>query len=285
MGEVTKVDTYVPPVANSKDPAPESVANMVQQAKSGVTRAQAEPVVKTERPAWLPEKFKTPEDLAKSYSELEKKLGAPKPQTPAAAVTPPVPDKAPAGGDRKLPETAPTGDEKAAEGAVAAAGLDMSALSAEFAQDGDLKPESYAKLEKAGITKDIVAGYIAGQVVLREKFHGELHAVAGGKEQFEQMHTWSGQYLPLNERIALNKVLDSGDHDAIKVAFAGVHAKWQAAGQDEPLEQIHGRRGSQPADVYTSRDEMMKDMRNPEYATNEAFRQKVMNKIKNSNIY
>lgn len=28
-----------------------------------------------ERPEWLPEKFKSPEDLAKSYTELEKKLG------------------------------------------------------------------------------------------------------------------------------------------------------------------------------------------------------------------
>lgn len=28
-----------------------------------------------ERPEWLPEKFKSPEDLAKSYAELEKKLG------------------------------------------------------------------------------------------------------------------------------------------------------------------------------------------------------------------
>ena len=31
----------------------------------------------SERPEWLPEKFKTPEDLAKSYSELEKKLSSP----------------------------------------------------------------------------------------------------------------------------------------------------------------------------------------------------------------
>ena len=28
----------------------------------------------TERPTWLPEKFKTAEDLAKSYTELEKTL-------------------------------------------------------------------------------------------------------------------------------------------------------------------------------------------------------------------
>jgi len=29
-----------------------------------------------ERPEWLPQKFKTGEDLAKSYGELEKKIGA-----------------------------------------------------------------------------------------------------------------------------------------------------------------------------------------------------------------
>lgn len=33
------------------------------------------PPAEAERPEWLPEKFKTPEELAKSYKELEKKLG------------------------------------------------------------------------------------------------------------------------------------------------------------------------------------------------------------------
>ena len=31
----------------------------------------------TDRPDWLPEKFSSPEDLAKSYAELEKKLSSP----------------------------------------------------------------------------------------------------------------------------------------------------------------------------------------------------------------
>ena len=30
----------------------------------------------TERPQWLPEKFKDPVELAKAYSELEKKVGS-----------------------------------------------------------------------------------------------------------------------------------------------------------------------------------------------------------------
>ena len=41
------------------------------------------------RPAWLPEKFKSPEDMARSYAELEARLGG-KP-APAAAAAPTTP--------------------------------------------------------------------------------------------------------------------------------------------------------------------------------------------------
>ena len=47
---------------------------------------EAEPVTETvdetERPTWLPEKFKTAEDLAKSYTELEKTLADKTPKVP-----------------------------------------------------------------------------------------------------------------------------------------------------------------------------------------------------------
>lgn len=39
-----------------------------------VPTAEQEAATPPERPEWLPEKFKTPEDLAKSYTELEKKV-------------------------------------------------------------------------------------------------------------------------------------------------------------------------------------------------------------------
>lgn len=41
-----------------------------------VTQDIAEQSATSERPEWLPEKYKTPEDLAKAYKELEGKLGA-----------------------------------------------------------------------------------------------------------------------------------------------------------------------------------------------------------------
>jgi len=41
-----------------------------------VTEADVEQVEATDRPEWLPEKYKTGEDLAKAYKELESKLGS-----------------------------------------------------------------------------------------------------------------------------------------------------------------------------------------------------------------
>jgi len=48
--------------------------NLLEQTQA-TTQAQTEANTDAERPQWLPEKFKTPEDFAKSYSELEKKIG------------------------------------------------------------------------------------------------------------------------------------------------------------------------------------------------------------------
>ena len=44
--------------------------------------------VETPRPEGLPEKFKSVEDMAKSYSELESKLGANPPSSPTAVLKP-----------------------------------------------------------------------------------------------------------------------------------------------------------------------------------------------------
>ena len=57
--------------------------------------APVEPQQTTERPAWLPEKFKSAEDLAKAYSELETKLGA-KPTEDGKPLEVPKPTEKPA---------------------------------------------------------------------------------------------------------------------------------------------------------------------------------------------
>jgi len=59
---------------SEEDAAVEAAA---EDGRDFVTQEDVEKVEqKSERPEWLPEKFNTPEDLAKSYSELSQKLGS-----------------------------------------------------------------------------------------------------------------------------------------------------------------------------------------------------------------
>ena len=55
--------------------------NLLTTQTENVETAPTE-AAETERPSWLPEKFKTAEDLAKSYTELEKTLADKSPKVP-----------------------------------------------------------------------------------------------------------------------------------------------------------------------------------------------------------
>jgi len=55
---------------------PDTVPTPAEIAAGQTANAQAE----ADRPGWLPEKFKSPEDLAKSYTELEKKISGKVPE-------------------------------------------------------------------------------------------------------------------------------------------------------------------------------------------------------------
>ncbi len=286
MGEVTKVDTHseaVPPAGSQ--PSPEAAAKMAQQAKVGVTKVEATTTPsdpKTERPAWLPEKFKTVEDLAKSYTELEKKQGA-KANEPKAPVTPePVVGEKKGLEALKLPDKATTED---ATKALAAGGLKMEEFQAEFAKEGKLGDESYSKLEKGGIPKAMVDAFIAGQQAIMEKSMADLHSVAGSEDKFNEMFEWSktAESLSESDRAAVSKAIDSNDHAAVKLAFKAVHAAWIADIGSEPKAQLRGGTGGGKGDVYSSMQDVVLDMGKPEYEKSPQFRADVQAKIKRSN--
>jgi hypothetical protein len=56
----------------SGTPAPAAVNDQITDSVTQAAPQQADP---SQRPEWLPEKYKSPEDLAKAYKELEGKLG------------------------------------------------------------------------------------------------------------------------------------------------------------------------------------------------------------------
>ena len=213
-----------------------------------------------ERPEWLPEKFKTPEDMAKAYAELEK-----------------AKSKGEAPDDKDTDATA--------EKAVDEAGLDMDALSKEYAESGELSKENLEALAKVGITEDMVQSYITGQEAQAAAAQKELLEPIGGDiEAYNELTAWAGDNLSDAEVDEFNSVLETGNPSAVKMAIRDLSAKYESVNGTEPGRQLSGKPNTSGAAVYESTADLMKDMSNPEYAKNPSFRAKVEAKLGRSSI-
>ena len=137
------------------------------------------------KPEGLPEKFNSVEDLAKSYAELEKKLGG-----QSQKEVDPINEASLKEQPKENLEVKPTNTLEVAEKAVEQAGLNMESLQKEYSEKGELDVKSYEALEKAGITKDYVNNYIAGQQALAEQASVEVKATVGGDEVYQEMVKW-----------------------------------------------------------------------------------------------
>lgn len=259
----------------TEDPA--HVAAMVAKvdgaSASEETTTTAPETPAAERPAWLPEKFKSAEDMAAAYAALEAKQGGKEAETPAPELNP--------DGTPKTPEGAPKEGE--AEQVLADKGLSFEDFSTEFAETGALSADSYAKLEKAGIPKAMVDSYIAGQTALAASYEADVKSAAGGAEQFDEVTAWAAANLTDAEKIAYNKAIDSGDIAQAKLAVAGLKQKFDTANPTEG-NLLAGRFANGVGESYESTAQMTADMSNPLYKTDPAFRKKVQDKIARSSV-
>ncbi len=224
-----------------------------------------------DRPKWLPEKFKSPEDMAKAYAELESKIG--QPAEPKADDTPPA--------DTPAPADATTDD---AEKALSERGLDLSKFSNEFSEKGELTPESYAELEKAGLTKDIVDQYIEGQKARASQYESSVKSEVGGDENYNQMVTWAKSNMAPDEIAAFNNAVSSGDVNQAKLAVLGLATRYSSANGSDPKRTIGGgKAGAQ--DAFESTAQLTEAMRDPRYKSDPAYRAAVQNKLSRSTVF
>lgn len=268
------VDTVVVASATETKEDPKHIEAMVAKVDAAEAAAKQSdaPDISTEadqRPGWLPEKFKTPEDLAKAYAELEGKLGGAK-------------EKSEGSTEASTNSTEQSTQEQAKE-AVESTGLSFDEFSKEFAENGGLTDESYQKLEKAGIPKAIVDQYIAGQQAMASRMEAEVKAVVGGQEQFQELVAWAVEHADPKAVEAYNRAVDSGDLDQAKLALAGLNHQFREANPQEPT-LVQGTNGRVSSDVYESIAQMRADMSKPEYKNDPAFRKKVQEKLGRSNI-
>lgn len=234
-----------------------------------------------ERPSWLPEKFKTAEDMANAYAELEKKFSSREEGTTEAE--PKVDDDSPPKVDEQNTNDEQSDTDKAKE-AVEKAGLDFDELSNKYWEKGSLEDGDYETLAEAGIPKNMVDQFIAGQQALVQLERQEAFNVVGGESNYESMVKWAATNLTDKEIAAYDRAVNGSDKDARLMAVKGLAARYNTSVGSEPTRELGGQSRSS-LDKYESIAQLQEDMRDKRYGKDHAFTRKVEQKLARSDIF
>lgn len=218
--------------------------------------------------------------LLASYTELEKKLGQPaaKPADPADPAAPAAAAK-PADPAAPLKLEIPEGVDPVSH-VVTQAGLDANALAAKVTKDGKLDDADYAAIEKLGIPRALIDQHVALVKANVEAAQAANMTTAmgmfGGEQQTRDALDWAAANLPAEEAARLNAKLAGAEWaDAVEV----IKAKWTAArGTPEPT-LVRGGPGGGGVVGYRSIAERSRDMNDPRYQKDPAFREQVRQKM------
>lgn len=225
----------------------------------------------SERPEWLPEKFKSPEDMARSYTELEKKLSQPKEEVEEEEQE----EAKEAAPDKEVTEVAEVLDK---------AGLNFDEFQNEYADTGALTPESYKKLEKAGFPKGVVDAWVEGQQAVANQMTQSVYAEVGGEDSYRDMVGWAADNMSPSEINAFNSNIDSGNQDLVKFAVKGLQARYRSeVGQEPKL--VQGQAAPTTSGSFNSSAELTAAMRDPRYAKDPAYRKLVSDRLAKSNVF
>lgn len=231
----------------------------------------------------IPEKFMRDgkpdyEALAKAYSELEKKQSGKKDETTDEEEAPAADE----GNDEAADgDKSDNPDEDAARETADKAGLDYDALSKEYWDNGKLDDASYDKLEKAGIPRHLVDGYIRGQQAIINETKAAVFNEVGGEANYDGMISWAAENLKENEIAAYDKAVNSGDMNQITLAVKGLKARYEAAEGMEPKVTVGGTT-SKANDTYKSWAQVQKAMSDPRYGSDPAYIAQVEAKLARS---
>lgn len=247
--------------------SPEQQAELLRVAEGG-DPSSATGAANAQRPDWLPEKFKSAEDMAQAYSELEKRLGGQEENEE-------VPEEQ---FDTELPQ------DEVADYLAEQKNLDFDAFANEYYENGGLSDNAYNALEEAGIPRSVVDQYIEGQTAIMDDMRQEAFSVIGGEAEYNQMISWAANNLSEREQAAFNANLNTTNFDQAMFAIQGLAARYRSEAGKLSSNMVYGQTNTPSAGSYQSIAEMTREMNDPRYSSDPAFRQMVASKLKNSSI-
>jgi hypothetical protein len=226
----------------------------------------------SERPDWLPEKFKTPEDMAKAYGSLESKLGA-------GAETEEQSNE-----DAQEETNETTDDIEESSSDITATQTLIEDASKEFFENaGELKDDTYEALAKAGLSRELVDNFARGQAALQENESTQIKSSANG--EYDAMSEWAGKTLSAEEMNTFNDVVNNGTVEHAKLAVSGLHARYKAEMGGNQPKLVTGNTTGTSTMPYQSMQEVSRAMKDPRYKSGDkAYHAEVDRRLAVSNI-
>ena len=230
-------------------------------------------------------KFKSVEDLVGSYKELEGKLGAidqtreePEGNVEEQAEEQDV-------NDSEFNAEEYYGDGLAS--VLEEVGIDAEDISNRFLENDEISEDDYNKLAEAGFSKQVVDLYLDG--VRNAGIAGEVDAEGikesvGGDESYGQMVSWAIDNLPAEDIQAFNKLTDTGDGPAIKLAVQGIYSQYNNAMGIEP-NLVSGRASQSGPTPFRSTSEVVTAMSDPRYGKDVTYTEDVQRRLGGSDVF
>lgn len=161
-------------------------------------------------------------------------------------------------------------------------------IQAEYESEKGITAKSYEELAEVGYSKAFVDSYIRGQEALVQQYVAGVFEYAGGREQFNAMHTHLTTHNP-EAAAALETALSNRDLATVKaiINLAG-QSRAKTFGR-KPTRSVAAKaapvKHQAPKKVgFESRAEMVKAMSDSRYRTDAKYRAEVEQKVWNSNF-
>ena len=252
-------------------------------------------------------KYKTPKDLEKAYLELQKKQGEESglsklDKEPTEEVTEETPqftkeDYYTEEGTVNYKTVDELYGDKIGQ-TFKDNNIDPFKMNDYFVENnGTLTDEMYSDLADAGFNKTMVDAYLQGvrqqvgfeesetttaEPILNDQEVAEVHAIAGGKNGYEQLMAWASDNISDADAKNFDEVIETGNKAAVTFAVKALMGQYEdAVGRDTNL--VTGKKSS-PKEVYKSMAQVVSDMSDPRYDRDEAYRDDVQEKLARSNL-
>ena len=226
-------------------------------------------------------KFKTVEDLANSYKELEGKLGA-------TETTEEETEEVTEENESETNYHDIYGDGLAE--VLDEVGIDPEDITNRFLETGNINDDDYTKLQEGGFSKQVIDTYLDGirsQGNVAEIAKGEIsdiQQIAGGEQGYEQMRSWANENLSKDEIVAFDNLTATGSAPAIKLAVQGLYSQYSNAMGIEP-DLVSGRPSSNGLAPYRSAAEVTAAMSDPRYGKDMTYTGTVQEKLRDSDVF